>query len=226
MNSFSTYTHRTKFSLFIVAFGFIGGLIIVASHAASSSNLIDPEGSILSGNVSNVADSTASGGLYIKFQACPENQTGTPPNCVASGLALTVNASTVVNNFDTKMKGIGLANWNFTKTGWGKPYVGQVQGLPQALTAIDPGIIRYAGGLWSNYVGFDRTKQQVTPHNDWVQNGNTYSFSYGTDELASLDTFAKSLNSDVMIQVNVSQNDPAMWADLVRYAQEKRLYEL
>ncbi len=43
------------------------------------------------------------------------------------------------------MKGIGLANWIFTKTGWGKPYVGQVQGLPQAINAIDPGLIRYAG---------------------------------------------------------------------------------
>jgi hypothetical protein len=138
---------------------------------------------------------------------------------------LAVDPSVVGRPFNASMKGIGLGNWTFTK-GWDKPFIGEVAGLSQAVKALDPGIIRYAGGLWANSVGFDRARTQLTAYTEWSKNGNTYYFSYGTDELASLDAFAKSVNAKVMIQVNISANDPAMWADLVRYAQERGLTSL
>ncbi len=184
-------------------------------------------------NASVVSDSTASNGSYVRFNqpatSCPAGQVGTPPNCVSASSALTVNAANTVRPFDRKMKGISLANWTFTK-GWGKPFVGEIQNLQQAIVMIDPGLIRYAGGLWANYVGFDRNVQR-TAYTEWTSGGRTYYFHYGTDELASLDAFAKSVDSDVMIQVNISNNDPAMWADFVRYAKEQnftsfKYYEL
>lgn len=191
-------------------------------------------GSLNSASV--IADNSASGGSYLQFNqsssggACPAGQVGTPPNCLPANQVLGVNAGSVIRPFDKKIKGISLANWTFGRN-WGKPFVGQVQGLRQAVQAIDPGIIRYAGGLWANYVGFDRNRTQLTPYTEWSSGGQTYYFNYGTDELADLDAFAKSVNADVMIQVNVSNNNPAMWADLVRYAQERgftsfKYYEL
>jgi hypothetical protein len=176
-------------------------------------------------NIAVISDANASNGGYIRFnqpvtQTCPAGQVGTPPNCVSANSALQVNAGTVVNSFDKKIKGFGFANWNF---GWGRPYLGNIPKLNQAITAIDPGIIRYAGGLWANYVGFDRNRSQQALYSDWTYNGKTYSFNYGTNELKSLDTFAKSINADVMIQVNISNNEPSMWADLVRWAKEQGL---
>ena len=133
---------------------------------------------------------------------------------------LTVDPSVAGRPFNAAMKGISVANWTFTK-GWNKPFIGDIAGLGQAVRALDPRIIRYAGGLWANSVGFDRDRTQITAYTEWTKNGHTYYFSYGTDELASVDAFAKSVNAEVMIQVNISRNDPAMWADLVRYAKER-----
>ncbi len=212
--------------------------LIIAATASAQTTLshikFEAESGTLSGGASVQSDSNARGGSSVAFsqasQSCGAGQVGTPPNCFNSSQALGVNAGSNMRPFNRSIKGIGLANWTFTKP-WGKPYVGQIQGLKQAIQAIDPGLIRYAGGLWANYVGFDRNRADNASYSDWTSAGHTYSFNYGTNELADLDAFAKSVNAEVMIQVNISQNDPAMWADLVRYAKERgftsfKYYEL
>ena len=199
----------------------------MSAQAIGSSIAFEAEaGSLTSAAVRTSSDS--SGGSYIQFNqssggsTCPAGQVGTPPSCVSASSALGVNAGTNVRPFDRSIKGIGLANWTFIRH-WNKPYVNQIQGLSQAVAAIEPGLIRYAGGLWANYVGFDRNRADNLGYTDWTSGGRTYSFAYGTNELRDLDAFAKSVDADVMIQVNISQNDPAMWADLVRYAQQNNL---
>ncbi len=201
---------------------------LVIAQSLISFVKFEAETGTISGAVTSATDANAGGGGYIQFNqptssSCPSGQVGTPPNCFSSSSALGVNASQVVNPFDRRMKGLGLANWTFTKI-WGRSFVGEIQNLPQAFSALDPGLIRYAGGLWANWVGFDGVTQAQRPaYTNWTKNGLTYSFSYGTDELIDLDKFAKSINAEVMIQVNISNNDPAMWANLVRFVRDNNL---
>jgi alpha-L-arabinofuranosidase len=118
------------------------------------------------------------------------------------------------------MLGVAMVNWEHA---WGKPFPDEVPGLAQAMKEQGVSLLRYAGGLWANNVGFDRTTQRV-PYEPWEQNGETYYFHYGTDELASLDRLADAIGADVIIQVNVSNSDPVMWADMVRYTNVERGY--
>lgn len=45
----------------------------------------------------------------------------------------------------------------------------------------------------------------------------TYAFHYGIDEIDNLALFSQQSGAEVIIQVNVSNNDPYMWADMLRY---------
>lgn len=131
----------------------------------------------------------------------------------AAGEYLNVNVNNTKNPFSHLLLGQAMVNWEHS---WGKPFPNEVPGLKTAMKEEGVGIIRYAGGLWANYVGFDRTNQK-TPYTSWSKNGHNYSFSYGTNELASLNSFADSIDAEVMIQVNIAENDPSMWADMVKY---------
>jgi hypothetical protein len=142
------------------------------------------------------------------------------PYTFAQTNSLSVNANTVVNPFSNKMLGVGMVNWEHS---WGRPFPNAVPGLAQAFEEAHVGVIRYAGGLWANDVGWDRVNQR-TPYTTWTKNGNTYYFHYGTNEIDALSSFAKTVGSDVMIQVNIVNNDPAMWADMVRYTNIEHNY--
>lgn len=126
--------------------------------------------------------------------------------------AFVVNPGVEVNPFSDEMLGVGLVNWEHS---WGKPFPSEVPGLVQAMREQGVKLIRYAGGLWSNDVGFDRTPQR-RPFEAWTQNGDTYYFHYGTDELESVHALAQALGAEVIIQVNISTADPAMWAEIGR----------
>jgi hypothetical protein len=146
----------------------------------------------------------------------------------------TVTASKPVNHFNNKMLGVALTNWEFS---WGKDFAGAVPGLDVIYKSAHVGLIRYAGGLWANWAGWERTKQK-TPYTEWkptntnfyidfqnkVNTNNTYYFQYGTDEIDSLAQLAQKSGADVMIQVNISQNDPYMWADMVHYTNIEHQY--
>lgn len=130
---------------------------------------------------------------------------------------LTVNASQTKGTFSRNMLGLDLANWEFIAA-WNKPMLGDAKLKPvvDAYRAINPGYLRFAGGNWANDVGFDRQPQR-NPNEDFSFNGKQYGHNYGTDELEKMNTVVKSLNADMMIEVNVTEDDPSMWADMVRY---------
>ncbi len=150
----------------------------------------------------------------------------------ATSSEVVISLEETVSTFDSSHLGLGLVNWEFTKY-WNesevnnpavKPgkFINEVPGLKVALEEIKPGILRYAGGLWANSVGFDGTPQKFPYHpytvtDQYPQDTSTYWFHYGTDEIDSLGTFAKDIGSEVMIQVNISDYNPDMWADMVRY---------
>ncbi len=55
----------------LLVFGAVGSFIVFATHAATSSNWIEPENGTLSGNVSGDSDAGASGGSFVKFGQQP-----------------------------------------------------------------------------------------------------------------------------------------------------------
>lgn len=131
-----------------------------------------------------------------------------------------VNADQPINPFSHHLLGVALANWEHS---WNKYFPGEVPGLGDIYRSAGVGLIRYAGGLWANWVGWDRVPQR-TPYTEWTKNGNTYSFHYGTDEIDSLAVLSQQSGADVMVQVNLSMNDPDMWADMVRYTNSEHNY--
>ncbi|MEI6533535.1 MAG: hypothetical protein WCO06_06915 [Candidatus Roizmanbacteria bacterium] len=135
----------------------------------------------------------------------------------AQTTSLQVNTNKTIRPYTSKMNGQGFVNWEHS---WGKPYLNSVPGLAQAMKEAKVGIIRYAGGLWANSVGWDRTTQK-TPYTTWSKNGNTYYFHYGTDEVNSVAEFANTIGADVIVQVDISRNDPSMWADMVKYVNKE-----
>lgn len=163
-------------------------------------------------------------------------QTATITPSQTRTIPVTVRPDVTVNPFNQHMLGVAHANWEHA---WGKPFIGQVPGLKQAYTAGQIKLIRYAGGLWSNYVGWQRMPQQ-TPYTTWqpdrtkfhasfanqVKTSEVYSFHYGTNEIDDLASFASSIGADVMMQVNIANNDPAMWADLVHYTNVEHSYNI
>lgn len=159
------------------------------------------------------------------------------PTCTpaqAPAVTFTVDASTTINPFARQMLGVGHGNWDHA---WGKPFPGAVPALATIYKAANVGLIRYAGGLWANFVGWERLPQR-TPygnyypnranyHKDFAARVNTsveYNFHYGQDEIDSLAKLAQESGADVMIQVNISRNDPAMWADMLHYTNIERGY--
>jgi alpha-L-arabinofuranosidase len=148
-----------------------------------------------------------------------------------SGTVLTVNAGIVTSNFSKEMLGLAFVNWEHSKeddrfpgsNDSSKKFLNQVPQLAETLQYLKPGVIRYAGGLWANSVGWDRVAQRPM-YEKWTKNGQDYYFHYGIDEIDDLAAFSKRIGSKVMIQVNVANNDPAMWADMVRYTNIEKGY--
>ena len=157
-------------------------------------------------------------------------------NSKAATSPLTIDANTFVNNFSSGMLGQDYVNWMHS---YGKPFLSKVPQLSNIVKEIKPGIIRYAGGNWSNSVGFDGASLQRSPYTAWTcdttanpksfcsyvdSSGTTihdttkYYFHYSTTELKSVSDYAINVNADVMIEVNVVNENPSMWANLVTYA--------
>lgn len=156
------------------------------------------------------------------------------PTSAPQTIRLSVDASQPVQPFSNKMLGVALVNWEHA---WGKYFPADVPHLADVFKAADVGLIRYAGGLWANWVGWERLPQR-TPYTEWqptpanyaepfgskVNTGLTYSFHYGTDEIDNLALFAQQSGAEVLIQVNISNHDPSMWADMLHYANVEHDY--
>lgn len=183
-----------------------------------------------------VTSDPASSTLYVDEMGFGGTAPAPTPTPVlpTQDLTFAVDASQPVNQFNHRMLGVAHGNWDHS---WGKPFAGQVPGLDIIYKSAKVGLIRYAGGLWANWVGWERSSQK-TPYTDWhpvrtryhpsfqsnINTSNTYSFHYGTNEIDSLGDLAERSGADIMIQVNLSQNDPYMWADMVHYTNIEKGY--
>jgi hypothetical protein len=159
---------------------------------------------------------------------------GTPIPTPPANVQLSVDASQPVNHFSNEMLGVAMVNWEHS---WGKYFPADVPHLADVFKAAHVGVIRYAGGLWANWVGWERLPQR-TPYTEWQPNpanysaqfGSlvdthlTYSFHYGKDEIDNLAQFSQATGAEIMIQVNVSMDDPYMWADLLHYTNVENNY--
>ncbi len=143
---------------------------------------------------------------------------------------LNVYPNNIVADFKKDMRSFAIAPWEHS---WGRPYLGDVQGIRPILQEISPGIIRYSGGLWVDGVAFTGGPQRrPVDQASLIQNevrakypndNNEYYWNYGTDEMAALDALAKDIGADVMVQVNIVMYNPQMWADMVRYVKDNNL---
>ena len=210
--------------LVIIALGAVGYYfgIVRTTKKARGTMRINPL-LILGVLVSTIIISAAVIGFSHPFLS---NQSTEKPAVQSSPLipsqdVLTVNYPVVKHPFTSKILGVNFVNWEHS---WGKPNVNQVKGLAEALKAANVGLIRYAGGNWSNSVGWERATAR-TPYTGWpdAKNG-PYWFQYNPDEIDSVAALAHSIGADVLIEVNISTNDPAMWADLVKYTNVEHNY--
>lgn len=153
--------------------------------------------------------------LYRDTQASEPVQTAT----------LSVDAGTKISTFSNDMLGVAYGNWEFNKA-WGKPFLGSqtMQPLTDAMKKIDSGIIRYAGGNWINDTAWSREPQRRPSDGGFTIRGRTYKYHFGTDEMEYLNKYADEIGAEVMIQVNLTENDPEMWADMVRYVNVEKGY--
>ncbi len=151
----------------------------------------------------------------------------------SSTAQVSVNAAQPIHPFSNEMLGVALSNWEHS---WGRLFPSDVPGLADILKAADIGLIRYAGGLWSNWVGWERLPQR-TPRTEWNPDPanyhplfqgeidpHTYAYHYGQDEIDSLAKLSQESGAEVMVQVNVAMSDPEMWADMAHYANVENDY--
>jgi len=148
--------------------------------------------------------------------------------------AMTVNAGRVVNPFDPKMRGVQLSTWEYAANRKAGPM--EHANLAEVAKALEPGILRFAGGLWVNGTGWDRSNAQqenYDPARKWnwtdPDTGARFPFGYwhvyNAAMIDSLGAFAKAVGADVMMQINICDNNPKMWADLVKYANVEHTYD-
>jgi hypothetical protein len=167
----------------------------------------------------------------------------TPPlTFTTTGLStatLTVDRATDIHPFSANMRGVNLGNWTFE---YSRPYPNDSPKLRELTKLIKPGVLRYAGGLASNYVGWDPNNTQCypgqikdgqwcdrRPYDPWLKGydrcssqtpvdvNNAYHRNYQADEIDALAAFAKYVGANVMVEVNVVTCDPEMWADMAYY---------
>ena len=112
----------------------------------------------------NIAQSGVDGSLHFTTASSPE-------------VVLTVNTDNQVAQFTSNHLGVNIGNWTYY---YGQPYPDDSQKLRELTKLIQPGIIRYAGGLASNRVIWTRENVQ------FYQQGY-----YDTDGDGAMDVFGR-----------------------------------
>lgn len=172
----------------------------------------------------------------------PAEQVGTPFTTADSPTTtMAVTSTVVIHPFTDDMRGANISSWTYY---WGRPYPNLSPKLRELTRLIKPGVIRYASGLRSNIVMWDRSNRQCDAegwcyreyHNPAVDGVDrcsgtepvtvtgAYDDSYQAEEVDSLAAFAQYVGADIMTEVNVVTCDPDMWADMVRYTRVEHDY--
>ncbi|MBI2049307.1 hypothetical protein HYT32_00090, partial [Candidatus Roizmanbacteria bacterium] len=132
------------------------------------------------------------------------------------------------------IRGVATNNWNWLYHGlWDRPGSccppGKTNAITEATKILRPGIIRFAGGLWANNVGWDRTGSSPE-EGSWTftdsATGQTYSYGhkYTPQMVDAFADFATKVGAKAIVQMNVCDNNPKMWADLLRYTNIEKRY--
>jgi hypothetical protein len=143
---------------------------------------------------------------------------------------LTVDAGRQVYPFNPNMRGVAMNNWNWLWGGIQDTNSAKRRALIDATSYLAPGVIRFAGGLWVNGTGWDR-QNRAPEDGNWTytdpDDGRQYSYrhAYKPALIDSYAQFAKDLGAETILQVNICDNNPKMWADLVRYANVEKGYD-
>ena len=145
---------------------------------------------------------------------------------------LSVDAAQEVYPFSPDIRGAQLVTW--LHAAGRKPGPNEVANLAEVVAPLDMGVIRFAGGLWANDTGWDRSNLiqewsldipfRWTNPDTGVEHPTDYRHVYNAEMMDSLGAFAQALGTDVIIQVNICDNNPAMWADLVHYTNVENDY--
>ena len=135
---------------------------------------------------------------------------------------ITVRAENEVYPFSNNLRGLAMNNWNWLWGGIAEIDSPRRLALIEAAKQLNPGVIRFAGGLWANSVGWDRGG--VAPENgEWKfigDNGESafdYLHAYKPAMIDSYAAFAAKIGADTIMQINICDNNIPMWTDLLRY---------
>ncbi len=107
-------------------------------------------------------------------------------------------------------RGVQLSIWTYV---WGN-HPNKVPGLVEMLKPLDIGIYRYGGGLWANGMNWSRSG------NETGNDGKTLTPAVVDD----LNKFALDAKADIIMQINVCDKNPALWADMVSYTRVEKTY--
>jgi hypothetical protein len=148
---------------------------------------------------------------------------------VTGPVHLDIDAGAEVYPFRPTMRGVAMNNWNWLWSGIAEEGSPRREALLTAARQLNPGVIRFAGGLWANNVGWDR--HGVAPvDGEWTftdpDDGEsfTYRHAYKPEMIDSYAAFAGELGAETIVQVNLCDDNPAMWADLLRYTNVEHAY--
>ena len=143
---------------------------------------------------------------------------------------ITVNASNEVYPFSPNIRGIAMNNWKWLWGGILEPDSPRTLAMIEAAMQLKPGVIRFAGGLWANRVGWDRSG--LAPDDGaWTftdpQSGEQFQYghAYSPELIDSYAAFAAEIGAGTILKVNICDNNPAMWADLIRYTNIEHDYD-
>ena len=137
-------------------------------------------------------------------------------------VVLSVDATKDINAFTPKIRGVTMQTSSWIWGGIVDPDSPRRAALLEATSRIKPGVIRFAGGLWANSTGWDRANA-APADGEWLfvddDTGRQFEYrhAYKPEMIDSYAAFAMELGAETILQVNICDNNPAMWADLVRY---------
>ncbi|MDP2637805.1 MAG: fibronectin type III domain-containing protein [Candidatus Levybacteria bacterium] len=161
--------------------------------------------------------------------------TPTPTSVTLTNTTMNVYANSPIYAFKDTVRGVATNTWNWLYEAlWDRPGYqccppGKRDAIIEATKLLKPGVIRFAGGLWANRTGWDRG--DIAPDNGaWTykdpSTGTTYNYThaYKPPMVDAAADFAKQVGAQMLVQVNVCDNNPKMWADLVKYANIEKKY--
>ncbi len=151
-----------------------------------------------------------------------------PPQELAE-FPLSVDAQQVVHDFSPGMRGLAMNNWNWLP-GALQDNSALRSALAEVVSFIRPGIIRIGGGLWVNSMGWDRSNT-APDDGDWTwtdpSSGRRYGYrhAYKPSLIDAYAQWVRAVGAQTMVQVNLCDDNPGMWADLVRYTNVEHDYD-